>query len=215
LGVATSSDGTTIAYERSGRGPAVILVGGGVADRSENAPLAAELAEQFTVHNYDRRGRGESGDVLPYAVEREIEDLEALIAEAGGSAHVYGVSSGGALALEAAAAGIAIDKLAVYDVPYNLAEDWPRRWREYVEQLGALLAQERRGDAFALFMRIADSSEEECRTFRGLLDRLEASRLPPFLPVVDGQLLARLHRAEGEERDRVGIVLLVRDVRLG
>jgi hypothetical protein len=87
LGVATSSDGTAIAYERSGRGSAVILVGGGVSDRSENAPLAAELAEQFTVYNYDRRGRGESGDVVPYAVEREIEDLEALIAAAGGSAH--------------------------------------------------------------------------------------------------------------------------------
>jgi pimeloyl-ACP methyl ester carboxylesterase len=88
-------------------------------DRSENAPLATELAEQFTVYNYDRRGRGDRGDTLPYAVEREIEDLEALIAEAGGSAHLYGISSGGALALEAAAAGVSVDKLAVYEVPYN------------------------------------------------------------------------------------------------
>jgi pimeloyl-ACP methyl ester carboxylesterase len=118
------------------------------------------LTEQFTVYNYDRRGRGDSGDTLPYAVEREIEDLEALIAEAGGSAHPYGISSGGALALEAAAAGIMIDKLAVYEVPYNMADDGPQRQLEYVEQLEALLAQERRGDAAELFMRTAGASEE-------------------------------------------------------
>ena len=151
---ATSQDGTSIAYYRQGSGPAVILVTGGLDDGSENAPLADELADRFTVYNYSRRGRGESGDTQPYAVKREIEDIDALIAEAGGSAHVYGVSSGGVLALEAATAGIAIDKLAVYDVPYNVAGDWPRRWQEYVEQLEALLAQGRRGDAFELFMRL-------------------------------------------------------------
>jgi pimeloyl-ACP methyl ester carboxylesterase len=156
----TSKDGTPIAYERVGRGPAVILVGGGAVDRSENAPLAPELAGRFTVLNYDRRGRGESGDTLPYAVEREIEDLEALVAEAGGSAHLYGISSGGALALEAAAAELAIDKVAVYEVPYNVADDWPREWGEYVEELGELLAADRRGDAFARFMRLADTPEE-------------------------------------------------------
>jgi pimeloyl-ACP methyl ester carboxylesterase len=156
----TSKDGTSIAYDRQGSGPAVILVGGAFVDRSENASLATELAEQFTVYNYDRRGRGESGDTLPYAVDREIEDLEALIAEAGGSAHLYGISSGGALALEAAAAGVSVDKLAVYEVPYNMAEDGPQRQREYVEQLGAFLAQERRGDAAELFMRTAGASEE-------------------------------------------------------
>jgi Alpha/beta hydrolase family len=97
----TSKDGTTIAYERVGRGPAVILVGGGLDDGAENAPLAAELAGRFTVYNYARRGRGGSGDTQPYAVEREIEDIDALIAEADGSAHMFGASSGGALALEA------------------------------------------------------------------------------------------------------------------
>jgi pimeloyl-ACP methyl ester carboxylesterase len=156
----TSKDGTSIAYERSGSGTAVILVGGGAVDRSENAPLVPELAERFTVFNYDRRGRGDSADTPPYALEREIEDIEALIAEAGGSAHLYGVSSGGALVLEAAAAGIAVDKLAVYEVPYNLADDWPRRWREYVEELGSLLAEDRRGDAFELFMRLAGTPDE-------------------------------------------------------
>ena len=165
-----SKDGTTIAYERHGSGPAVVLVGGGAVDRAENAPLADALAERFTVFNYDRRGRGESGDTPPYAVEREIEDIEALIREAGGSAHLYGVSSGGALALEAAAAGIAVDRLAVYEVPYNVAPDWPRRWRAYTEELSALLAGGRRGDAFARFMRLAEIPEAE----------IEAARAAPF-----------------------------------
>lgn len=171
----TSKDGTSIAYERVGSGPAVILVGGGLDDGSENAPLAPELAEHFTVYNYARRGRGESSDTLPYAVEREIEDIEALIAEAGGSAHLYGVSSGGALVLEAAAAGVAVDKLAVYEVPYNMADDWPQRWREYVEKLEAVLADGRRGDALELFMALAGSSEEE----------IAGARSTPFWPAME------------------------------
>jgi pimeloyl-ACP methyl ester carboxylesterase len=156
----TSKDGTSIAYDRQGSGPAVVLVGGGFVDRSENAPLAVELAERFTVYNYDRRGRGDSGDTLPYALEREIEDLQAMIDEAGGSAHLYGASSGGALAMEAAAAGVAVDRLAVYEVPYDMADDGPRRWREYVQELERLLGEGRRGDAAALFMRTAGATEE-------------------------------------------------------
>jgi pimeloyl-ACP methyl ester carboxylesterase len=156
----TSRDGTSIAYDRLGAGPAVILVGGAFVDRSENAPLAAELAERFTVLNHDRRGRGDSGDTPPYAVQREVEDLEALIAEAGGSAHLYGVSSGGALVLEAAAAAVGVDRLAVYEVPYDMREDGPRRHREYVARLEGLLAGGRRGDAAELFMRLAGASEE-------------------------------------------------------
>lgn len=157
----TSRDGTSIAYERQGRGPAVVLVGGGLDDGSENAPLAAELATRFTVYNYARRGRGDSGDTLPYAVGREVEDLEALIAEAGGSACLFGVSSGGALVLEAAAAGTAVDRLAVYEVPYCMAEPVLRRSRAFLEQLGPMLAEGRRGDALALFMWFAGSSEED------------------------------------------------------
>jgi pimeloyl-ACP methyl ester carboxylesterase len=135
-------------------------VGGGLDDGSENASLAHALAGHLTVFNYARRGRGESGDTPPYAVEREIEDLQALVAEAGGSAHVYGVSSGGALALEAAAAGIAIDRIAVYEVPYDADDEGAERHGEYVEKLDALLADGRRGDALELFMRMAGSSEE-------------------------------------------------------
>jgi pimeloyl-ACP methyl ester carboxylesterase len=157
----TSKDGTSIAYEREGRGPALVLVGGAIDDGSENAPLAPALAESFTVYNYARRGRGESGDTLPYAVEREIEDLEALIAETGGSAHVFGASSGGALALEAATAGLAIDLLAVYEVPYNMDQDGPHWNRGDVPEVEALLAEGRRGDVVELFMRTVGSSDED------------------------------------------------------
>jgi pimeloyl-ACP methyl ester carboxylesterase len=168
----TSKDGTSIAYDRQGGGPAVILVGGGLDDGSENAPLVPELARWFTVYNYARRGRGESGDAQPYALEREVEDIEALIAEAGGSAHLYGVSSGGGLALEAAAAGVAVDRLAVYEVPYCVAGDMVRRAREFVERLGPALADGRRGDALELFMRFAGSSEDD----------VEGARRSPWWP---------------------------------
>jgi pimeloyl-ACP methyl ester carboxylesterase len=167
-----SKDGTSIAYDRQGSGPAVILVGGGLDDGSENAPLVPELAARFTVVNYARRGRGDSGDTQPYALEREIEDLQALIAEAGGSAHLYGVSSGGALALEAAAAGLAVDRLAVYEVPYCLAGDMRQRALEFIDQLGPVLAEGRRGKALELFMRFAGSSEED----------IAGARSSPFWP---------------------------------
>lgn len=170
----TSKDGTLIAYERSGHGPAVILVGGGLLDpatgragRAENEPLAAELAEHFTVYNYDRRGRAESGDTLPYAVDREIEDIEALIAEAGGSAHLYGLSSGGALALEATAAGLPVDRLAVYDVPYSVGDEASQRWSTYVEHLDKALAESRRGSAIELFMQVAGAGDEDIAGAKG------------------------------------------------
>jgi pimeloyl-ACP methyl ester carboxylesterase len=157
----TSKDGTSIAYERVGSGPALVLVGGGAVDRSENVPLGPELAEHFTVFNYDRRGRGGSGDTLPYALEREFEDLAALIDVAGGSAHLFGASSGGALAMEAAVAGLPIGKLAVYEVPYMVGEVMQERWHEYVARLHTLLGQGRRGDAFELFMRLAGSPDAQ------------------------------------------------------
>src|SRR5438128_1100572 len=115
----TSKDGTSLVFDQLGEGPAVILVSGGSVDRSSNAPLAAVLAKRFTVYNYERRGRGESGDTPPYAVEREIEDIEAVIDEAGGAAFLYGISSGAALALEAAGKLITkVTKLAMYEPPY-------------------------------------------------------------------------------------------------
>jgi pimeloyl-ACP methyl ester carboxylesterase len=115
-----SKDGTPIAFDQSGQGPALILVTGALTTRADWTSLAAHLAPHFSVFAYDRRGRGESGDRAPYAVEREVEDLDALITEAGGSAFVFGHSSGGALALEAAVQlGDKVKKLAMYEVPYN------------------------------------------------------------------------------------------------
>jgi len=152
-----SKDGTVIAFEKLGQGPAVIVVGGQLGDRSQQAPLAALLSSHFTVYNYDRRGHGESGFTAPYAVEREIEDLEALINEAGGSALVYGTSGCAVLALEAAAWGLVpkTKKLALWEPPYILDDSRPPVPQDYQEQLTSLLSQGRRGDMVELFMTAA------------------------------------------------------------
>src|SRR3954467_14777469 len=132
----TSKDGTTIAYDQSGIGPALILVGGAFEQRameSDTSKLATYplLNEHFTVVHYDRRGRGDSGDTLPYAVEREIEDIEALIDAAGGSAFVFGISSGAALVMEATLQlGGKVKKLAMYEAPYNSDAVARQAWRE-------------------------------------------------------------------------------------
>ena len=151
-----SKDGMVIAFDRSGKGPAVILVGGAFQHRAIDPPtaqLAALLAQHFTVFYYDRRGRGASLDTQPFAIEREIEDLEALINEAGGSAFVFGMSSGGVLALYAAARGLAITKLALYEPPFNPGDEHARQAAEnYTRQLTTLLSEGRRGDAVALAM---------------------------------------------------------------
>src|SRR3712207_9131563 len=119
------------------------MVGGGSVDRMVNAPLAALLTEYFTVFNYDRRGRGDSGDTAPYAIEREIEDIDALIAEAGGKASVYGHSSGAALALHAAARGLPIARLVLHEPPYAPDDEEQRRTsREIGERLEALLSED-------------------------------------------------------------------------
>jgi pimeloyl-ACP methyl ester carboxylesterase len=150
-----SKDGTMIAFDEQGDGPALILVDGAMSTRSSGSKpdLAKLLAQHFTVYSYDRRGRGDSGDTRPYAVEREIEDIDAMIDEAGGSAFVYGHSSGGSLALEAAVElGDKVIKLAVYEVPYNDDPEARKAWGEYIKNLTEALASDRRGDAIALFM---------------------------------------------------------------
>ncbi|MGH2396828.1 MAG: alpha/beta fold hydrolase [bacterium] len=148
---ATSKDGTAIAFDQLGDGPSVILVCGGSTDRSANAPLAALLARHFTVFNYDRRGRGDSGDTPPYAVEREVEDIETIVAAAGGSACLYGTSSGAALALEAAARLKGITKLALWEPPYIL-EGRPRPPADTAKTYTELVSAGRRGDAVEFFM---------------------------------------------------------------
>jgi pimeloyl-ACP methyl ester carboxylesterase len=148
----TSRDGTTIALDRAGSGPALILVGGGPTDRSANADLAELLAERFTVFNYDRRGRGDSGDTPPYEVDQEFEDIRAVIDQAGGAALLYGTSIGGIIGLEAAARGLPITRLAVWEPPYSLDGARPPLPADYQAQLAALLAEGRHGDMVELFL---------------------------------------------------------------
>jgi pimeloyl-ACP methyl ester carboxylesterase len=149
-----SKDGTTIAYTRSGSGPALILIDGALCSRGfgPSPKLAPLLAQHFTVIADDRRGRGESGDVQPYAPAREVEDIAALIRAAGGSASLVGLSSGGALALEAAAAGLAVDKVVAYEPPY-VDDAGNRGGAAYAGQLARLLASGSRGGAVTYFMK--------------------------------------------------------------
>ncbi len=150
----TSRDGTSIAFERVGAGPALILVdaAGNYRDfRPLRAPVE-RLAADFTVYLYDRRGRGDSADTPPYAIEREFEDLEAMIGAAGGSAYVWGLSSGGILALEAARAGVAIEKLAVYEPPFIVDRDDGVPPGDFRRHLDELIAADRRSDAAKYFM---------------------------------------------------------------
>ena len=149
----TSADGTLIAFERFGDSQPVIVVGGATCDRVMTRSLAEELAQHFTLINYDRRGRGDSGDTAPYAIEREIEDLGALIVEAGGTASVYGHSSGAGLVVHASAHGLPIAKVVLHEPPYVPDGGEERRIsQEYGEKLRAILAEDRRGDAVELFM---------------------------------------------------------------
>ncbi len=154
---ATSKDGTTIAYDQTGHGPPLVLVDGALNSRAFglNGPLAKILADQFTVVTYDRRGRGDSGDTQPYAAQREIEDLEAVIDAAGGPACVYGISSGAGLALEAACAVPAkVAKLALYEPPFVVDDTRPPVPADAVGQVTDLLARGRRGAAVKLFLRV-------------------------------------------------------------
>lgn len=150
---ATSADGTRIAFDRLGDGPPVVLVAGMFCARQATRALAERLARRFTVINYDRRGRGDSGDTSPYAAEREIEDLGALIAEVGGPASVYGHSSGAGLALNATAAGLPVTRLVLHEPPYGSDDEQSvRSARELAEGIRSAIADDRRADAISLFL---------------------------------------------------------------
>jgi pimeloyl-ACP methyl ester carboxylesterase len=192
----TSKDGTIIAYDQTGSGPAVIFIDGALQYRAFDqgmSPLAELLAQEFTVIHYDRRGRGDSGDTQPYALEREIEDIDALINEVGGSAFLYGISSGGALALEAAARlGGKVEKVAVYEIPYlpDADAESQQRWNEYTTQLDEVLAADRPGDAVGLFMMLVGASADD----------VEQARQMPLWPMWEavGHTLAYDAAALGE-----------------
>ena len=210
----TSKDGTTIAFDQLGQGPVVILVDGALQYRAFDqgmAQLADLLAQHFTVIHYDRRGRGDSTDTHPYAVEREIEDIEALIDKTGGSAYVFGISSGAALAMEAA---IKLDgkvkKLAMYEAPYNDDDSARQAWKEYRRQLENVIALDRGGDAVGLFMMLLGMPA----------DHLEGMRQNPMWPLWEavGLTLAYDAAAMGEDASvptnraaRVAVPALIMD----
>ena len=171
-----SADGTTIAYDQMGNGPAVILVDGALGYRAFGfmAQLASELSPHFRVISYDWRGRGESTDTQPFALEREIEDIEALIHEAGGEAYLYGISSGAALALEATSKlGHKVKKLALYEAPYDSDDARKVAFKTYRRQLEEVLAAGRPGDALGLFMLFVGMPPEH----------LEGARRQPMWPM--------------------------------
>jgi pimeloyl-ACP methyl ester carboxylesterase len=204
----TSRDGTRIAYDKWGTGPAVILVNGALADRSSSSELAQLLATHFTVYSYDRRGRGDSGDTRPYSVKREIEDIEALIDASGGSAYVYGKSSGASLALQATAAlGDKIEKLALYEAPYSDADGAAKEWKEFRLKLDGLLAANRRADAIMLFMKFVGAPDD-------VVAKMKASPAWPGLLAM-APTLAYDNAVVGDDRSvPVGIAAKVKTVTL-
>jgi pimeloyl-ACP methyl ester carboxylesterase len=173
----TSADGTAIAYEEQGRGPALILVDGALCARGSKEGLAVALEPDFTVFRYDRRGRGDSGDTQPYAPEREAEDLLAVIGAAGGTAFLYGHSSGCALVLDTAlrAGATTVPGIALYEAPYDDDPAAQDRWATYLQDLAAALADGRRGDAVALFMAYVRMPAEQ----------ITGMRQSPFFPALE------------------------------
>jgi len=174
-----SADGTRIAYTATGSGPALIYVMGATAYRAVDqlaGPLADALGDRFTVIAYDRRGRGESGDTLPYAVEREIEDIAALINAAGGRSHLFGLSSGAVLATEATAAGLPVDRLALYEPPFVTdATVFPPPPADYIETLDGFTARGDKGGAVAYFMSTVGVPPEQ----------IDGMRASPFWPMME------------------------------
>jgi pimeloyl-ACP methyl ester carboxylesterase len=174
----TSKDGTSIAYERFGEGPPLILIGGAFNDRGSpvaGVPLAQALTAGRSVYAYDRRGRGDSGDTAPYAPHRELEDLGALIDEAGGHAALFGHSSGGGLALAAAAAGLGVTRLAVFEPPYTTPSPEVSETGALAREIERLVAAGERGEAVELFQRSIGIPAEV----------VEQLRHAPFRPALD------------------------------
>jgi pimeloyl-ACP methyl ester carboxylesterase len=203
----TSSDGTKIAFDRLGDGPPVIVVGGQLCDRALTRPTAEELAKRFTVFNYDRRGRGDSGDTSPYALEREVEDIGALIAEAARPASVYAHSSGAALALRAAAAGLLIPKLVLHEPPYNPEGDEYRQraTRKEAEHIRTLLAEDRRGEAVEYFWASIGMPQEMVDEMRQTPRWAELEAMAPTM-AYDSEVMGDIGRGGAVPTDLAGRV---------
>lgn len=200
----TSKDGTKIAYDKVGHGPALILVAGAFSYRKfpQQVELAKLLSEHFTVYNYDRRGRGDSGDTHPYEVEREIEDLQALINEAGGSAYVWGLSSGAVLALLAAKKGVNITKLALHEPPFVVKAEDRKPPKDFTRHTAELIAKDNRAEAIKYFMtKVMGASSfivSMMRIMPGVWSRLMivAHTLPYDAALLDGYMEGKELSAE-------------------
>jgi len=212
MNTVSSADGTTIAYRKQGEGPALILVDGALTVHSSGSgsELAGLLAPHFTVYGFDRRGRGESGDTPPYAVDREIDDIEALIDRAGGSAFLYGHSSGGPLAMRAAIRlRGTVSKIAMYEPPYNNDPGAQQSWSQYLSQLGQALAEGRRGDAVALFMRFVGTPAEQIARLRGEPSWASMEAVAPTLAYDHAAIMGEPWSVPAELAARVSVPALV------
>lgn len=208
----SSADGTTIAYRKQGEGPALILVDGALTVHSSGSgpELARLLAPHCTVYGFDRRGRGESGDTPPYAVDREIDDIEALIDRAGGPAFLYGHSSGGPLAMRAAIRlGSKVSKIAMYEPPYNNDPGAQESWSQYLSQLRETLAEGRRGDAVALFLRFVGTPAEQIDGMRRAPSWPAMEAVAPTLAYDHAAILGELWPVPTDLAARVSVPALV------
>lgn len=205
MSTVTSKDGTKIAYDKTGAGPSVILVDGALCFRGFGPmnPLSELLSPHFTVYKFDRRGRGESHSEGPFTLQRELEDLDALIQAVGGPVNLFGTSSGGALVLEAAARLRGpIQKIAVYEVPYNSEPDALRQWTEYRKTISDCSAAGQPGEAVVAFMQLVGTPPEQ----------LAGMRQSPMWPVLEsvGYSLVADADALGEDRkppvDRIAAI---------
>jgi len=206
-----SKDGTKIAYDKSGKGRAVILIGGALMTRESWADLPKLLAGNFTVYAYDRRGRGDSGDTLPYALDRELEDIDALVTVAGESASLYGISSGGALALEAA---IKLDgkteKLAVYEVPYDSSIGGLNAWREFRAKLKEALDRQDRSEAIVQFLKFVGQPDESIENMKKMPMWQALEALAPTL-AYDVEAIGKDRMISAEQLEKMTAPALILD----
>jgi pimeloyl-ACP methyl ester carboxylesterase len=213
MAVVNSRDGTRIVYDKQGTGPALVVVDGALTVRksANKAELVDLLAPRLTVLSYDRRGRGDSGDTPPYSVAREIEDLAAVIGEAGGSAALYGHSSGGCLALEAALAlgSGHVPGLAVYEAPYDDDPSVSPAWHQYLADMTAALDQGRPGDAAALFMAFVGTTAEQIENMRGAPFWQGIEAVAPTLAYDHAGLMGSDRSVPAERARKLGVPTLV------
>jgi pimeloyl-ACP methyl ester carboxylesterase len=205
----SSKDDTKIAFDKTGKGPALILVLGALNSRKSGAKLAKLLAARFTVISYDRRGRGDSTDTAPYSPQREVEDIAALIGVVGEPVCLYGHSSGAALALEAAIKlRKKIGKLAIYEVPYALNDNARKAANEYYQTLKKLLAAGRKDDAIALFVRSVGVSDKQIQAMKRMPMWKGLEKLAPTL-AYDSEVLGKGHALPAPRLSHITIPILV------